>query len=178
MTYRSGYLVGASYTGLGGRRTLGDYYPDSTVDAAGSGTSSGNGLFAQLWGYITGTVAAASDDPPAVVAWRQQATAAGSVCVRWPFNDAFHGELAERWANYDSDGVAILGYSYALAPLDVINADRARRGVDAIATNVLLPLAEGGETFAHVITSTIGRAALVAGGAVLAINLLMRAGRR
>lgn len=179
MTYRSsGYLVGAARQLGTYRPAFGDYYADAaSTDAAGSGTSSGNGLFSQLWGWVTGTVAAASDDPPAVVAWRKT-IAPGGVAVRWPFADALHGELAERDPNVSSDGLTVLGYSYFLAPLAVINADRNRRGVDAIATNVILPIAEGSETFAHIITGTIGRAALVAGGALLAVNLLTRVGRR
>lgn len=179
MTYRSGYLVGAS-RGLGAvrraGRPFGDYYADAGAGAVPA-SSDGNGLFGQLWAWVTGTVASASDDPPAVTAWMQQVKAQGGVAVRWPFADAFHGELAERDANYASDGVTVLGYSYYLAPLDVINADRNRRGVDAIATNVLLPVAEAGESVAKVITGTVGRAAILAGAAVVGVNLLLRVGR-
>lgn len=163
MSYRSGYLVGAAATG-----GLGDWF--------GNG---GNSLPSQLWSWVTGTVPEASDDPPAVQSWRAGVKARGDVAVRWPYNDPFRGELAERETNTDADGSA-LGYTYYLAPLDVINADRARRNLDAIAGNVLLPLADAGLSVAQVASGVLFRGALVTAGLVVAVNAIAGAmrGRR
>jgi hypothetical protein len=173
MTYAaSGYLVGGGRSALGGipyNQGLGGWF-----------WNDGNSAPAQLWAWITGTVAEASDDPPAVKTWlasvkQDQGTYQdGSVAVRWPFNDPFRGELAVRWENRDDAG-QLLGYSYGLAPLGVINADRARRGVAAFAGDVILPLADGSLSVANVISQTAMRGALVVGGALLAYNVILTA---
>lgn len=139
-------------------------------------SNGGNSVPSQLWAWITGTVAEASDDPPAVVAWRAGVTQRGDVALRWPFADGFHGELAERESNADDTG-AVIGYNYYLAPLDVINADRARRNLDALAANVILPVASAGESVAQVITGVAVRGAVVVGAAALGVGFLLSLAR-
>jgi hypothetical protein len=113
-------------------RGLGDTPPTAAP------ASSGNGFFSQLVSWFTGGVSEASDDPPAVTAWMAAVKARGNVAVRYPYTDVtgMAGDLAEKYPSGD----------YVLAPDDVIDADRTRRHLATLETQVIGPVAAAAET--------------------------------
>lgn len=136
-------------------------------DTTTPGTGGGAGFFSQIWSWITASPANAANSPQIVQDWMEQVRANGNAVVRYPFPDddvAHTGDLVERMD-------VGTGYNYIPAPLDVVNADRTLRGLSKLAP-ITGDIAAAGERLGQGITGDITKYALIAGGVVLAANVL------
>jgi hypothetical protein len=88
-------------------------------------TGSEPGVFSQIWGWLTEpNPANAANEPANVQAWMAAVRTRGNAVVRYPKTDdiGVQGDLAEREKT-------AFGYSYYLAPDDVLQADYIVRGL-------------------------------------------------
>jgi hypothetical protein len=130
-------------------------------------TGSQPGLVSQVWGWLTeSNVANAANEPQNVQQWMADVRARGNAVVRYPKTDGIGtaGDLAER-------ETTAFGYSYYLAPADVIDADRTLRGLSKLAP-VTARIAEVGEDIGRGLEAPIVKGALIVGGLILAANVL------
>lgn len=99
-------------------------YPQARLGDVTTPTGSGPGILSQVWGWITATPANAANSPQVVQDWMTAVRARGNAVVRYPRTDEIGtvGQLAEREANTDANGT-VIGYSYYIAPSDVLAAD-------------------------------------------------------
>lgn len=135
-------------------------------------TGGGSGIIDQITSWFTGSVANAANEPQNVQDWLAQVKARGNAVVRYPKTDDIGtaGDLAER-ETLDSGG-----YSYYMAPPDVIAADRTTRGLSVLApaTAKVAAVAESiGNPLANV-SKTVVIAAAALGAVVLGSRFIGR----
>ena len=130
-------------------------------------TGSGPGLFSQIAAWFTGSTANAANSPQIVLDWMADVRSRGNAVVRYPKTDDIgtQGDLAERET---LDGGC---YSYYLAPVDVINADRITRGLSLLAP-ATAKIAAVGENITSGISDEIKHIALLTGAALIAVEVL------
>lgn len=130
-------------------------------------TGGGSGIVSQIVSWFSGTVANAGNEPQNVLDWEAQVHARGNAVVRYPKTDDIgtQGDLAEREANGTG------GYSYYLAPQDVIDADRTLRGLSALAP-ATGKVAALGESLSSGIGANLTKIAVVTGVALVAVEVL------
>lgn len=129
-------------------------------------TGGGSGIVSQIVSWFSGTVANAGNEPQNVLDWEAQVRARGNAVVRYPKTDDIgtQGDLAERETN-DT------GYSYYLAPQDVIAADRTLRGLSALAP-ATGKVAALGESLTSGIGANLTKIAVLTGVALVAVEVL------
>jgi hypothetical protein len=107
---------------------------DATTPVGG-----GAGIVSQITSWFTGSVADAANSPQVVQQWAADVKARGNAVVRYPFHDdiGIYGGLAER----EATGA---GYSYYMAPANVLAADQTTRSLSTLApaTGKIAALAE------------------------------------
>lgn len=130
-------------------------------------TGGGAGVVDQVISWFTGSVANAANEPQVVLDWEAAVRSRGNAVVRYPKTDDIgtQGDLAEREGNGGG------GYSYYLAPDEVINADRINRGLSKLAP-ATAKVAALGEGLTSGISGEIKQIALLTGLALVAVNLI------
>lgn len=139
-------------------------------------TGSGPGVLSQIWGWITATPANAANSPQVVQDWMAAVRLRGNAVVRYPKTDDIGtaGQLAEKEANRDDAG-NVLGYSYYIAPPEVLAADSTNRTLSQAAPTVAKIAAVGESPFDD-IQHAIVTGGLIIGGLFLASRFI--GGRR
>lgn len=140
-------------------------------------TGGGSGVFSQIYSWFTGSTANAANSPQIVQDWMIAVRSRGNAVVRYPRTDDIGtaGDLAERESNIDPDTGAVLGYSYYMAPDDVINADRVTRGLSKLAPATAV-VADAGERLLKVASGVnldLTKSLLTIGVALVAVNALV-----
>src|SRR5690349_1579611 len=135
-------------------------------------TSTGGGasIASQIYSWFTGSVADAANEPQVVLDWEADVRSRGNAVVRYPKTDdvGTAGDLAER------ETLSGGGYSYYMAPPEVIAADRTNRGLSQLApaTAKIAALGEGLTQPLADIGKDVTKIAIIAGVAVVALNVL------
>lgn len=140
-------------------------YPTQLGDAT-TPTGGGSGLVSQVIGWFTGSTANAANAPQVVQDWMRAVQARGNAVVRYPKTDGIgiQGQLTER-------ETTATGYSYYVAPADVLAADANTAALSTLAP-ITARVSEAGENLGKGLEDPIIKGALVVGGLVVLANVL------